>query len=201
MTAIAHTTDELDGTFLTWRIVADELAAELNRTVVYHTGLDAVGPAMEKYEYLKADDADSNMIAHARMELELAGWFKEDPDGLQTDWWAESLIAAVAEITHYGHSGGTIGFAVGMIEELIFFHPLSPITNNPDEWQNVTEYTDGTEMWQNRRDCRLFSHDEGQTWYSIEDPRWDRRFRGYFFRRKWNKQRNKALKPVPESEA
>lgn len=199
--ATATHTDELDGAFLTWRTVADELAEALRSAIAYHTGLNPSGPAMEKYEYLKADDAESNMIAHARRELEFTGWFKEDTDGMHMEWWAESLVAAVAEFTHYGHSGGSAGAAIMMLHELVQFHPLGPLTSNPEEWMDVAEYTDGTELWQNRRNSRVFSHDNGQTWYSIEDPRWGRRFRGYLFRRKWNKVRSKSLsKSSPEEQ-
>lgn len=197
---IEHAKNEPE--FLTWRMVADLLAASLRSTTEY-IGIGRAD-ALEKYEWLKADDAESPMIAHARRELELVGWYEPDSDGLHPEWWAESLIAAVAEVTHYGHSGGTIGFAIGMLEDLISFKPLGPLTSNPEEWQEVTEYMDGTPCWQNRRDGRCFSYDRGQTWVNYEDPRWSKRHwwnvRTRLYRRKWNKVREKPLRTLPPEE-
>lgn len=179
---------ELDAEFLTWRMVADRLAEGIRQPRGH------AEDALRLYYHLVADDMQSNLIAHARRELKLAGWYESDPDGLHPEWWAESLIAAVAEFTHYGHSGGTVGAGIGMLEALLMFKPLSPITSDPVDWIDVHEMMDGRQCWQCARDGRLFSYDRGQTWYSIEDPRWDRWWspRARRWRRHWNRVRAEA---------
>lgn len=187
--------------FLTWRMVADQLAEALRLTREY-IGEDKLPPAsgwswydaMQKYEYLKEDDAGSGLIAHARRELTVMGWYNDDTNGLHADRWADSLIAAVAEFTHYGHSGSTAGFGLGILEKLLMFQPLGPLSSDPNEWQEVTEYADGTPLWQNRRDGRCFSHDRGQTWYNLEDSRWHKpwwNLRAYLWRYRVAKLRSK----------
>lgn len=143
---------------------------------------------------------DSHMVDHARRELKLCGQWEEDPE------FSETLVNAVREFARYGHSGGSHFFAVYMLGDLLCFKPLSPLTSNPDEWQDVTEFTDGSKLWQNRRDGRCFSYDQGQTWYNIEDPRfrharhwWN--FRARWWRHKINKlQDSKRGIPLPEPE-
>lgn len=104
----------------------------------------------------------SNLVEHARRELELLGQTDEDPA------FAASLVAAVAAFASYdGHSGGSASAAADMLSRLLRYEPLTPVTSDPDEWEDRSEIS-GTPLWQNRRDSRTFSTDGGATWHIAE---------------------------------
>ena len=110
----------------------------------------------------------SNLIDHARNELELCGQFQEDPA------FATSILAAVAAFNSYpGHSGGSAEAGIEMLSELLRFKNLSPLTNNPDEWiKHTPEMWDGKHhVWQNRRNGEAFSTDGGATYSLMSDPK------------------------------
>lgn len=171
---------------VTWRQVADRMAQAILRTREF-VGEERLPPiegwewfdAMRLYDAMVKDDNQSNLIDHAKRELIATGWYRDDIA------WANTLIAAVSEFTHYGHSGGSAPFAVGMLQELLMFRPLGELTSNPEEWQVM-----GHSCWQNRRDGRMLSYDGGKTWYNVDDPRWQRRTpQAWLWRRKWNRAR------------
>jgi hypothetical protein len=104
-----------------------------------------------------------SLVEHARRELELCGQVKEDPA------YAQSIVAAVAAFASYdGHSGGSAGMAIHQLTTLLQYGNLSPLTDNPDEWHNVSEMS-GHEMWQNRRNSEAFSTDGGKTYYLLSE--------------------------------
>lgn len=101
-------------------------------------------------------EEDSNLVKHARRELELAG---NDED------FNMSIINAVRAFTSYGHSGGSASVAIPMLNELLQFKNLTPLTDDPKEWMKISE-DDG---WQSRRNAEAFSMDEGKTYYLLSD--------------------------------
>lgn len=109
----------------------------------------------------------ANLVEHARRELKTSGQVAEDPA------YAAHLIAAVAAFASYGHSGGSAVVAVGQLTRLLQWEPLTPITDNPEEWQEVAFLDDAGEVadrgwWQNIRDSRALSRDGGKTWTYTE---------------------------------
>jgi hypothetical protein len=105
---------------------------------------------------------ESNLVLHARRELELCGQTAEDPE------FAESLIGAVRAFASYGHSGGSAMAGVDMLTRLLRYEALSPLTSDPSEWMDRSEES-GVPMWQNKRDPAVFSEDAGQTWKRLGD--------------------------------
>lgn len=105
-----------------------------------------------------------SLVEHARRELELCGQTAEDPGH------AASVVAAVAAFASYGHSGGSAELAVEQLHRLLRQEALSPLTDDPAEWEDRTEMS-GTPWWQNVRDGRAHSHDGGRTYWLVDDPR------------------------------
>lgn len=101
-----------------------------------------------------------SLVEHAKRELELKG---EDPV------FAQSIICAVAAFAAFGHSGGSAFPAIMYLHELLQFRPLTPITDNPEDWIDQSGPS-GYPLWQNRRDSRYVSVDGGKTAYSVDDP-------------------------------
>ena len=91
----------------------------------------------------------SNLVNHTRFELKKAGLYDEDSDyGGMLGKAVEELIEAFAK---QGHSGFSAGMAVSLFEKLARFEPITPLTGEPDEWNEV-----GDDLLQNRRCSRVF---------------------------------------------
>jgi len=123
---------------------------------------------------------ESPMVIWAREELVRIGQYEEDPE------FADSLVAAVAAFTSYGHSGGSAGCGVAMLGRLLLYRPLAPLTSDPEEWMDIT---DNPPTWQSRRNGACFSNDGGRTYYDIDEPlpRWRRVVRGIARRLGWSR--------------
>lgn len=105
----------------------------------------------------------SNLLDHAKRELELAG-IEEDV--------RPSLLIAVAAFSSYGHSGGSAAICTSILTDLLQYKNLTPLTDSPSEWMNVAEMS-GTKLWQNIRNSECFSTDGGRTyWVLSEERRW-----------------------------
>lgn len=108
-------------------------------------------------------EEDSNLVQHARRELSLIG---EDVDVI--NWY----VRVIREYANFGHSGGSAWATTAVLEELLRFRPLTELTDDPEEWQHIAEEMAGQpNLWQNRRDGRMFSSDGGLTYTSVDDPR------------------------------
>jgi hypothetical protein len=102
----------------------------------------------------------SNLVNHARHELELVG---EDETTI------EGYLRVIQAFADMNHSGGSAFVAIPVINELLQFRNLKPLTNNPDEWVFHGPQTWGAEggVWQNKRNSEAFSHDGGKTYYLL----------------------------------
>lgn len=106
-------------------------------------------------------DPDSNLVNHARRELQILG---EDEDTI------EGYLRVIQAFADMGHSGGSAFIAIPTINELLQFKNLKPLTNDPTEWMfhdNGTFPPSG--VWQNTRNGEAFSHDGGKTYYLLSE--------------------------------
>jgi hypothetical protein len=112
---------------------------------------------------------ESPLVAHARRELRVAGFL--DPQGAcYGDMVGRAVLELVEAFARQGHSGGSVGPTLGLFDKVARFRPLTPLTNDPSEWADVSEAL-GRPCWQNRRDSSVFSEDGGRTWYDLDAPR------------------------------
>jgi len=109
----------------------------------------------------------SNLVDHARRELELIG---EEPDTIT------GYLNVVQAFADMGHSGGSASVAIPVIHELLQFKNLRPLTDDPREWAHVAEETWGSPggVWQNTRNSEAFSNDGGKTYYLLSEGGNDR---------------------------
>lgn len=108
----------------------------------------------------------SNLVEHAEFELKRAGLFDSDSD--YGGMLGPHILHLVKEFAKEGHSGGSAAITIAALTRLLRYKPLTAITNNPEEWFDVSEAS-GLPMWQNKRDPSCFSRDGGETWYSLDD--------------------------------
>lgn len=106
---------------------------------------------------------ENDLVAHARHELALLG---NDED------FNNCIINAVEAFTRYGHSGWSGIKAIEILNALWRWKPLTPLTNDPEEWEYHDETVWGAKggIWQNRRDPEAFSIDSGKTYYLTSNP-------------------------------
>lgn len=100
---------------------------------------------------------DSNLVKHARRELELLG---EDSD------FAESIVLSIAAFSNFGHSGASAAIAVEYLNKLLRYENLTPLTSSAEEWLDRSEIS-GYPLWQNVRNPAVFSKDSGTTSYTL----------------------------------
>lgn len=99
-----------------------------------------------------------SLVEHAKRELELAG---NDED------FNQSMIKAVEAFASYGHSGGSASIAVPMLNDLLQFKNLTPLTDDERGWMQVEMGEEN--CWQSRRNPEAFSNDHGKTFYLLSE--------------------------------
>ena len=111
----------------------------------------------------------SNLVEHANRELRLADLFDEDSD--YSGMLAEAVVELIEKFAEQGHSGGSAHMTRDLFNRLSNFQNLTPLTNDPGEWMDVSEMgADGSPpCWQNRRCSEAFSHDGGKTYYRLSE--------------------------------
>lgn len=135
-----------------WRVTLDE------------AGIDRSIAALTKAKR-QAFPPTSNLIAHARKELDLLG---------EDELMKEHLLGIVETFAAGGHSGASAAYAVERLGQLLSYENITPLTDNPDEWEDC-RWVSSYPLWQSKRNPAAFSEDGGKTYYLVnEDPRIDR---------------------------
>lgn len=98
---------------------------------------------------------ESNLVKHAKRELEILGVEEE---------MKNHVVKVIEAFAEYGHSGGSASWTIAIINDLLQFNNLSPLTNDAAEWNNV-----GDGVWQSRRRSDAFSTDGGKTYYVLSE--------------------------------
>jgi hypothetical protein len=107
---------------------------------------------------------------HAAYELTKAGLSNSDDP--QARKIASDLMALVHKFDKQKHTEKSHAFMMEALPRLLSFIPLTPITDDPDEWdkfeierKNVdTGEIEKKTVWQSKRSASIFSEDEGKTW-------------------------------------
>lgn len=107
----------------------------------------------------------SNLVKHAEAELKAAGFYDKTTDEYHK-MIAEAVLRMVRGFADEGHSGMSASITLQIFNKVVNFEPLSPVTNNPYEWNHV-----GERNWQSSRYSEAFSRDGGQTYYILSEKR------------------------------
>lgn len=103
----------------------------------------------------------SNLVEHAKRELGIIG---EEPEIVKM------YLNIVEAFAAFGHSGGSASVAIPTINRLLQFQNLAPLTDDPDEWNHISEDVAGSPggIWQSSRNAAAFSNDGGQSYYLVD---------------------------------
>lgn len=149
-------TDETVEKFQELVVKSKELFSNREDVTVYAAIRDAADEVNDVFESLRED---GNLVSHAKRELER---LNNDND------FNQSIIKAVRAFSSYGHSGGSASVAIPLLNDLLQFKNLTPLTNNPEEWNDVSEMS-GHSLWQSKRNPEAFSEDKGVTYYLLSE--------------------------------
>lgn len=128
------------------------------------TDIAAHGDAAPKpHTELPTRPTGSNLACHAWDELDRAGLLTGDGD--YGGMIGRAVMDLVDVFVEQGHSGMSASIVIDILRRVLAFEPLSPLTDDPAEWMEVT---DG--LWQSRRQSQAFSQDGGKT-YRLNDDR------------------------------
>lgn len=94
----------------------------------------------------------SNLVEHAKREMEIAKLGGTLYDGMLP----EAVLEIIKVFSKQGHSGMSASIVTSVVEKLMRFEPLSPLTGENEEWNEV-----GEGMYQNRRCSHVFKNGEG----------------------------------------
>jgi hypothetical protein len=104
----------------------------------------------------------SNLVEHARRELVRIG---ETPETIS------GILDVVQSFADMEHSGFSATHTVGVLEKLLMGKPLSPLTDDPTEWNLISSEMSGSSdgLWQNVRNPEAFSLNGGETYYVLSE--------------------------------
>lgn len=95
-----------------------------------------------------------SLIEHAKTELKAIGMLGSE-DEMNT-MMSDNILQLIETFAEQGHSGFSAQYCINMFTKLAEFKALSPLTGADDEWNDVSDYGDGTKRLQNKRYGSVF---------------------------------------------
>lgn len=114
------------------------------------------------------------MLNYAKRELALLQSNKEEVIDETQVHINKDILDIVELFSNQNHSGSSATYVVDILERLLRFEPIKPLTGEDDEWEDV-----GEGLYQNKRCSHVFKEkgqakdirgklfsDDGKVWYS-----------------------------------
>ena len=98
----------------------------------------------------------SNMTEYAKDELRIAGMYDGEEYNKMV---ADAVVEIVAKFADQGHSGFSASMVSSILDKVLRFEPLTPLTGEDSEW-NVLDYDDHMAA-QNKRCSHVFKRKDG----------------------------------------
>ncbi len=108
-------------------------------------------------------EKESNLVKHAKVELELLGYDLNDKVEGPNKWMCENVLELLKVFSKQGHSGSSAPYCISLFSKLANFEPVCPLTGNDDEWTEVSD-----NLYQNKRCSHVFKNGKDGTAYDIE---------------------------------
>ena len=94
----------------------------------------------------------SELINFAKSELDIVGMKENDPE-IANRAMREHILKMVEVFSDEGHSGFSASYAAAILEKLLRFNPISPLTGEDSEWNLISEVE---KLYQNKRCSHVF---------------------------------------------
>lgn len=97
-----------------------------------------------------------------------------------------SILDIVRVFSDQHFTGNTASYCLEILNRLLKYKPLTPLTGNDSEWEDITQYGSNDTCYQNKRypavfkdkdgkaydvESKIFSDDNGHTWYTSKESR------------------------------
>lgn len=102
----------------------------------------------------------SNLIDHAKIELQAIGYDPNDQEDGPNKWIQENILELLEVFSKQGHSGSSAPYCINLFTKLARFEPLCPLTGEDSEWTEVS-----AKLFQNKRCGHVFK-ENGQAYDS-----------------------------------
>lgn len=99
-----------------------------------------------------------SITRYAESELDRIGMTADSEDEMNVAM-RKHILHMVNEFAEEGHSGFSAGYAISILSKLLDYKPLSPLTGEDDEWNDV-----GDNLWQSKRAYNVFKDKDGAYW-------------------------------------
>ena len=104
-----------------------------------------------------------NMVEKAKREFEILGWNNTN-DEMQK-LMCENVIELLETFAKQGHSGFSAGYAIDLFEKLVKHEPLSSLTGNDNEWDDLSKFGSVEPSFQNNRFSEVFKRSDGSAYW------------------------------------
>jgi hypothetical protein len=105
-----------------------------------------------------------NLLDHAKQELKYIGMDIDNSDEINLSM-TKDILELVSVFSDQGHSGFSANYCINILEKILRFEPLSPLTGEDSEWV-LLDY-DPNMKFQNKRSSTVFKREDG-TAYDID---------------------------------
>ena len=99
-----------------------------------------------------------SLKSYAESELDIVGLTADSKDEMNVAM-RKHILHMVDEFADEEHSGFSASYAINILTKLLSFKPLSPLTGEDDEWNEV-----GDGWYQNKRASDVFKDNDGPYW-------------------------------------
>ena len=120
----------------------------------------------------------SRILEHAKEELKYAGMNiseegcspknPKDPMDGYVNACAKNAMELLEVFVKAGHSGMSAEITLTIFNKLARQENLTPLTNNPEEWNEVS-FNDKNKSYQSKRNCSCFSDDGLKTYHNLDE--------------------------------
>lgn len=117
-----------------------------------------------------------SLLEHAKRELKLAGYdisdkgcdMHDDKEPFEgyVNYCARNAYELIEILSKADHSGMSIGITIDIFNKLAKWKTLTPLTNNPDEWEQLSGWE--SVGYQNKRNPSCFTYDF-KTYYDVDE--------------------------------
>jgi hypothetical protein len=128
----------------------------------------------------------SNMIHFAEKEMNIIGLTEDDE---MNGMMRKHILHMVKEFADEGHSGFSAPYALSILQKVLAYKPLSPLTGEDSEWNDVADHGRGDFLFQNNRYSAVFKEGKDGEAYDIDgkafwdwytDPKTGERTKSYY---------------------
>ena len=104
-----------------------------------------------------------SFLEYAKSELDLIGLTEDSTDEMNRDM-RKCILEIMQKFADQGHSGFSAGYAVNILNKLLRYEPLTPLTGEDDEWIELGY--DSELKYQNKRFGQVFKDADGRAYDS-----------------------------------